>query len=219
MNNNETTHPHKHTQTKKKQKQEQHPIYPMCKNCPNKCLDVLIEPLGVPIALNRSLPLTKTSLLYDYYTTGIDIFPPFSQPSHAWSSVTAPLASSWSRCWIPGNPEAEKRTGSNGVFTHPVLKRCGSGWWMLGCFRPPRGCCGKWWIPHLVAFIYLGDSPPFPLPKKGEGDMDPGGNLINLSPFKKLQKKYISKVAEEKWAKSSWGGFHRSSWLFYMSGE
>lgn len=155
----------------------------MCwSNCPNKCLglDVLDRtPGGPPFAPNRSLSLTKTSL---WKTTGIDIFPPFSrnQVTHD-RTVTAPLASSWSRCWIPGNPEVEKRTGSNGVFAHPVLKRCGSGWWMLGCFAP------------------------LPPSEEGGKDMDPGENLINLSRFKKLRIKKPESRRREM-AKSSSGG-------------
>lgn len=169
---------------------------------------------------SKSLPsLDKNQLvirlLYDWHWHLPTIFSTKSRMIVSHSSFGVKLITLLN----PGEPGSWKTYGFQRCLHTPSAETLRVWLMNVGMFWPPRGCCGKWWIPHLVAFIYLGDSPPFPLPKKGEGDMDPGGNLINLSPFKKLQKKYISKVAEEKWAKSSWGGFHRSSWLFYMSGE
>ena len=100
---------------------------------------------------SRSLPSLDTSFLYDWHWHLPTIFSTKSRMIFV-QLLWRQLITLFSR-----EPRSWKTYGSNGVFTHPVLKRCGSGWWMLGCFAPrklwkvvdsPSCCIKNWEIPE-----------------------------------------------------------------------
>ena len=131
----------------------------MCwSNYPNKCGSMCWSNPWRPANRSKSLPsLTKTSL---WKTTGIDIFPPFSQPSHAWS-----LYSSFGVKLItllnPGEPRSWKTYRFQRCLHTPSAETLRVWLMNVGMFRPPRLLRKVVDSPSCCIFIFGRFPPPF----------------------------------------------------------